>query len=113
MKDENYIERYNSIKGMAYQVLRDNENARNSQEWTAHIIQKECAMEYYGKELHELSKSQRLALPKRSSISRAVREIQNDMGKFEPEEEVKLDQETKRKALHQAAGSSPEKVTKL
>lgn len=99
-KQERYIEKYNSIKGMVIQVLRENEEARNSQEWTCHIVQKECAEEYFDKKLHELSKQERLVLPKRSSIARAMREIQNDMEQYQPDEEVEIDKEVKRQAMH-------------
>lgn len=92
-KQERYIEKYNSIKGMVIQVLRENEEARNSQEWTCHIVQKECAEEYFDKKLHELSKQERLVLPKRSSIARAMREIQNDKSKYQPDEEVEIDRD--------------------
>ena len=99
-KQEDYIEKFQSVKGMTFQVLRECPEARNSQEWTAHIVQRECAEEYFGKALHELSKSERLCLPKRSSISRAMRTIQNDMGKYVPEEDVQIEKDIKRKALH-------------
>lgn len=112
-KEEQYIEKYNSIKGMVFQVLRDNEDARNSQEWTAHIVQKECAEEYFEKELHELTKHERLVLPKRSSISRAMRQIQNDMEKFEADEEVQIDREIKEQAMHKNFGSSRDGVKKV
>lgn len=111
--EKRYIEKYNSVKGMVFQVLRENEEARNSQEWTAHIVQRECAEEYFGKELSELSKSERLVLPKRSSISRAMRQIQNKQGKFVPEEEVQLEKEIKRKALHKNFGANREGVRKV
>jgi len=105
-KQERYIEKFNSVKGMVFQVLRENPDARNSQEWTAHIVQKECAREYFDKDLHELSKQERLVLPKRSSISRAMRTIQNDMGKYVPEEEVQVEKEVKRQAMHKSFASS-------
>jgi hypothetical protein len=98
--EEHFIEKFNTVKGMVFQVLRDNSDARNSQEWTCHIVQRECADKYFGKELQDLSKQERLMLPKRSSIARAMREIQNDKGKFVADEEVQIDREVKRKALH-------------
>ena len=99
-KAERYIEKYNSVKGMVIQVLRENEEARNSQEWTCHIVQKECAEEYFDKKLHELSKEERLVMPKRSSIARAMRQIQNDMEQYQPDEEVEISKEVKRQAMH-------------
>jgi len=112
-EEDRYIEKYNSIKGMVFQVLRENPEARNSQEWTAHIVQKECAEEYFDKELSELTKSERLVLPKRSSVSRAMREIQNEQGKYVPDEEVQLEKEVKRKALHKNFGTNREGVRKV
>jgi len=99
-KREEYIEKFKSVKGMVWQVLRENPDARNSQEWTCHIVQRECAKEYFNKELSELSKDERLVLPKRSSIARAMRKIQNDENRFLPDEEVQVDREIKRQALH-------------
>lgn len=98
--EERFIEKFRSVKGMVWQVLRECEDARNSQEWCCHIVQRECALEYFDKELHELSKQERLCLPKRSTIARHMRNIQNDMSKFEPDEEVKVRKEIKRKAIH-------------
>lgn len=100
-KKDSIIEKYKSVKGMVIQVLREREDARNSAEWCGHLVQKECAQEYYGKELHELSKDERLVIPKHSTIARCMREIQNDEGRFVPEEEVQIEREAKRKALHE------------
>lgn len=99
-KRERVIEKYNSVKGMVIQVLRVREDARNSAEWCGHLVQKECAKEYYGKKLHELSKDERLSLPKRSTIARCMRDLQNDEGKYLPEREVQVDREVKRQAMH-------------
>lgn len=109
-KVEEYIEKFNSVKGMVYQVLRENPDARNSQEWCCHIVQRECASEYFNKGLHELTKHERLVLPKRSSIARAMRKIQNEDGKFLPEEEVQVDREIKRQAMHKNFARNAERV---
>lgn len=99
--EEKVIEVYNKVKGMVYQVLREREESRNSQEWVCHIVQRECAEKYYSKELHELSKDERLSLPKRSTIARSMREIQNNKPRqFVPDEAVEIEKEVKRKALH-------------
>jgi len=112
-KEERYIEKFNSIKGMVYQVLRENEEARNSQEWTCHIVQRECAEEYFGKDISELSKSERLVLPRRSTIARHMRDIQNEEGKFEADEEVQVEKDIKRKAIHKNYSGRRKGVEKL
>jgi len=99
-KRQKIIEKYRSVKGMVVQVLREREDARNSTEWCGHLVQKECAKEYYGKELHELSKDERLCLPKHSTVARVMRKLQNDEGKFVADEEVQVEREIKRQALH-------------
>lgn len=100
-KTEDYIEKFNSVKGMVYQVLRENPDARNSSEWCCHIVRRECAEEYFGKSLDSLGKDERLVLPKSSSINRAMRSIQNDEPRqFVPDEEVQVERTVKRKALH-------------
>lgn len=104
---ERYIEKFKSVKGMVIQVLRENPDARNSPEWTCHIVRRECAEEYFGKELHELSKDERLVLPKSSSINRAMRTIQNDEPtQYVPDEDVEISKEAKRKAMHKNFGGS-------
>lgn len=110
---ERYIEKFKSVKGMVIQVLRECPDTRNSSEWACHVVRRECAKEYYDKELSELSKSERLVLPKSSSINRAMRQIQNDEGKYVPDEEVQINKEAKRKALHKNFSDSRDGVEKL
>ena len=94
------IQKYETVKGMVVRVLREREDARNSQEWTCHLVQKSCAQKYFSKELQDLSKEERLALPRRSTVARAMRQVQNNMEKFQANEEVQLSRKVKERALH-------------
>lgn len=110
MNEEQYIDKFNSIRGMVYQMLRDNPETRNSEQWLIHCIRKECAEEYFSKSLGDLSKEEVLVLPKASTIVRHSRAIRNDQGKFQADEDVQIEREIKEKAMHKNYSEEVEKV---